>query len=101
VGRLQYQELRGHEYVFGRIAHLRKLTDLQTLFGQALDAGVSVDLGNMYDRIDRSDAQGLIFGSSVFFGGRTPLGPLVFMFGVAEAGRKAAYLQIGRPLQPR
>lgn len=104
MGRLagfEYQELRGHEYAFGRIAYLRKVTDLQTLLGQALYVGASLEAGNMFDRIDGSDASGAILGSSLFFGGRTPLGPLLLTFGYAEGGHTAAYLQLGRPLEER
>lgn len=96
----QEHELRGHEYAFGRVAYLRKVTDLRTLLGESLYAGLSVEAGNMFERIDGA-ASGPIFGSSIFFGGRTPLGPLLISFGQAEGGRRAAYLQLGRPLQTR
>jgi NTE family protein len=97
----EFEELRGHEYAYGRAAYLRKITDLQTLLGQALYAGISIEAGNMYQRIDGTSASGLILGSSVFLGGRTPLGPLILTFGVAEGGHKAAYVQLGRPLKER
>lgn len=94
-------ELRGKEYALGRFVYLRKVTDLQTLLGQALYAGLSVEAGNMYERFDGSSAQGVIWGSSIFFGGRTPLGPLVLTLGMSEGGHRAAYLQLGRPLKER
>lgn len=97
----QEQELRGHEYAFGRVAYLRKVTDLRTLLGQSLYVGVSLEAGNMFDRIDGSAARGAILGSSIFFGGRTPLGPLLISFGHAEGGHQAAYLQLGRPIKER
>jgi NTE family protein len=97
----QEQELRGHEYAFGRIAYLRKVTDLRTLLGESLYAGVSVEAGNMFERTNGAAASGPIFGSSVFFGGRTPIGPLLISLGHAEGGHRAAYLQIGRPLKTR
>jgi NTE family protein len=97
----QFEELRGHEYAYGRAAYLRKITDLQTVLGQALYAGLSVEAGNMYGRVDGAPASGLILGSSVFLGGRTPFGPLVLTFGVAEGGHEAVYLQLGRPLKER
>jgi NTE family protein len=97
----QFEELRGREYAYGRAAYLRKITDLQTLLGQALYAGVSLEAGNMYERIDGTAARGVILGSSIFLGGRTPLGPLVVTLGVAEGGHKAAYVQLGRPLKDR
>ena len=97
----QYQQLRGHEYAFGRIAFLHKLTDLQTLLGQALYAGLSVEAGNMFGRMDDSRARGLIPGSSLFLGGRTPLGVVLISMGYAAGGHKAAFLQLGRPLKER
>lgn len=98
---LQHEQLRGHEYAYGRIAYLRKVTDLQTLLGQALYAGLSMEAGNMFDRVDDAQASGAILGSSLFFGGRTPLGPLLLSFGYAQGGHKAIYLQLGRPLKER
>jgi len=97
----QNEELRGHEYAYGRVAYLRKVTDLQTLLGQALYAGLSLEAGNMFNRIDGISAQGPIFGSSLFFGGRTPLGPLLIVFGISEGGHRAVFLQLGRPLKSR
>ena len=97
----QQEELRGHEYAFGRLAYLHKVTDLQTLLGQALYAGISVEAGNMFERIDGVPTSGAILGSSLFFGGRTPLGPLLLVFGIAEGGHKAAFIQLGRPLRER
>lgn len=97
----QDEELRGHEYAYGRIAYLRKVTDLRTLLGEALYVGVSVEAGNMFERFDGTAASGAILGSSAFFGGRTPLGPLLISFGYAEGGHTAAYLQLARPLKER
>jgi NTE family protein len=94
----QFDELRGHEYALGRVTYLYKVTDLQTLLGQALYAGVTLEAGNMYERIDNAPAEGMIIGSSVMFGGRTPLGPLLIVLGYAEGGHTSVYLQIGRPL---
>jgi NTE family protein len=95
------EELRGREYAFGRVAYFRKITDLQTLLGQSLYAGVSVEAGRMSGRIDGTADGGPILGSSVFLGGRTMLGPALLILGFAEGGRTAAYLQIGRPLRER
>lgn len=97
----QFEELRGREYAYGRAAYLRRITDLQTLLGRALYAGVSIEAGNMYERIDGTSASGLILGSSIFLGGRTPLGPLILTLGIAEGGHKAAFVQVGRPLKER
>jgi NTE family protein len=97
----QTDELRGHEYLFGRVAYMRKVTDLRTLLGQSIYAGVSIEAGNMFDRIDGASARGAILGSSLILSGRTPLGPLVLAVGYAEGGQKAGYLQLGRPLKER
>ncbi|HEY0685651.1 MAG TPA: patatin-like phospholipase family protein [Steroidobacter sp.] len=97
----QEQELRGHEYAYGRVGYLRKVTDLKTLLGQSLYAGMSIEAGNMFDRFDGSAGRGAILGASIFFGGRTPLGPLLISLGHAESGHQAAYLQLGRPIKER
>jgi NTE family protein len=93
-------ELRGQEFGFGRVAYLRKIGDLQTLLGQSMYAGVSLEVGRMSGRIDDGPG-GSIFASSVFVGGRTLLGPALLQIGFAEGGRTAAHLQIGRPLKER
>jgi NTE family protein len=93
-------ELRGREYGFGRIAYLRKIGDLQTLLGQSMYAGLSLEMGGMSDRIDGGSG-GPILASSVFLGGRTLIGPAFLQIGFAEGGHAAAYLQIGLPLKER
>lgn len=95
----QFDELRGREYALARIAYMYKVSDLQTLLGQALYAGISAEAGNMFERADGARAEGAIFGSSLMFGGRTPLGPLLIVVGFAEGGKNSVYLQIGRPLE--
>jgi NTE family protein len=95
----QFDELRGREYGLARIAYMYKVSDLQSLFGQALYAGISAEAGNMFERADGGRAEGAILGSSLMFGGRTPLGPMLIVIGFAEGGKNSVYLQIGRPLE--
>ncbi|MGH8863654.1 MAG: hypothetical protein ACREVZ_03260 [Burkholderiales bacterium] len=81
--------------------HADTLGGIGHFVSQSLYTGISLEAGNMFERIDGTPAQGAILGSSIFLGGRTPLGPLLLVFGVAEGGHKAGYIQIGRPLHER
>lgn len=92
-------ELRGREYGYVRIGPSWKLRDLQALFDQAIYGGITLEAGNVFERADGSRAAGMVFGSSVFVVGRTPLGPLIVRLGWSEGGHVAAYLQLGRPLR--
>jgi NTE family protein len=59
-------------------------------------AGLTVEYGNAAD--DREDiwSEGILNGS-LFFGYRSPLGPIYAGFGFAEDGRDAFFLRIGNP----
>jgi NTE family protein len=94
----ELEELRGSEYATLRVAYAFKVTDLQKIMRQALYAGITLEAGNMLKRIDSDNESGLILGTGLFIGGRTPLGPVLLSFGFAEGGQSAAFLTIGRPL---
>ena len=92
----EVDELTGQSYAVGRLMYRYKLTDLsKQLFGIPLYAGATVVAGNTYARnIDLDDVR---FGANAFVAADTLIGPVFFSVGVAEGGREAFYLFIGRP----
>lgn len=58
-------------------------------------AGVSVEVGNAWDsRADIGDDP--LFGASLWAGVDTPVGPIYVGYGIAEGGRDAFYVLLGR-----
>jgi len=59
-------------------------------------AGVSVELGGVWNRRSEISARSSILGGSVFVGVDTPVGPIYAGYGRAEHGATAVYLFLGR-----
>jgi NTE family protein len=66
-------------------------------FTDLLYLGGSLELADIGDRVNGPDPSGLIPGGSVFVAADTGLGPLYLGVGLAESGRYAFYLFLGRP----
>lgn len=61
-------------------------------------AGLSLEAGNVWERAESPSLRKLIPAGSVFLGYDSPLGPLYLGVGLAEEGRAAFYLYLGRTL---
>ena len=59
-------------------------------------AGVSVEVGNAWDRRSEIGLDSAIVGSSLWVGVDTPVGPVYVAYGLAEGGRDAFYVFLGR-----
>lgn len=94
---LQTGELRGSSYWYAGSTYLWKLADIQSLFGQALYAGLRLKAGRMGDRIDGVD-DGALYGISASLGGRTPIGPFVLSLGVVDNHSWQLQFGLGRPI---
>ena len=90
-------ELRGGQIVYGGLAYYHRLTTLQPPIGRGVYAGFSLEGANLQDSFRRLTAPGSRFGSSVFLGADTWLGPIYFGLGLNGDGDGAAYLQLGKP----
>jgi len=90
-------ELRGEEYWSASATWLLKLADIQALFGQVFYGGFGLHAINMADRIDQVN-EGTIFGLSFTVGARTPAGPLLLSFGVADDDSVGFHIALGRPI---
>ncbi len=94
---LQRGELRGDSYWFGGSSYYWKMADIQSLFGQALYAGLRLQGGRMGNRID-DVSDGALYGVSGSVGGRTPVGPFIISLGWVDNGNVQLQLAIGRPI---
>ena len=90
-------ELRAPEYWSASGSYLWKLTDLMSISGKALYAGVRLQVGRTYDRLDLVD-DGEVYGGSVYLSGRTFVGPLTVGVGLTDSGSWALWLAVGRPV---
>jgi NTE family protein len=61
-------------------------------------AGMTAELGNVWDDEEAVTADSLDPSLSAFFGADTPLGPLILGVGVADEGQSAVFLLLGRRL---
>lgn len=94
---LQRGELRGNSYWFAGTSYYWKMADIQSLFGQALYAGLRLQGGRVGDRID-DVSDGALYGVSGSLGGRTPVGPFILSLGYVDNGSLQLQLAIGRPI---
>ncbi|MBN8281165.1 MAG: patatin-like phospholipase family protein, partial [Gammaproteobacteria bacterium] len=94
---LERGELRGSSYWFAGSSYYWKLADIQSLFGQALYAGLRLQGGRMGDRID-SVSDGALYGVSGSLGGRTPIGPFVLSLGWVDNDSWQIQFAVGRPV---
>jgi NTE family protein len=90
-------ELRAKSYWTASGSYLWKMADIMSLRGQALYAGVRLEAGRTYDRLDNVD-DGDVFGGSVYISGRTQAGPLTLGLGATSSDAWSLWLAVGRPI---
>ena len=94
---LQSGELRGEGYWLAGADYAWKLADIQSLFGQALYAGLRFDVGRMADRIDDVDDD-VLRGIAATLSGRSPVGPILISLGYVNSGSWQLQFAVGRPI---
>jgi NTE family protein len=88
-------QLQGQKSVLGRAAYYYRLADVPVLL-KGLYAGVSLEAGQVYGRLDGSPATGLLPSAALFIGADSALGPLYLAFGHAfDAGLSTIYFYLG------
>lgn len=90
-------ELRGNSYWYSGVIYRWRLGDAQSLFDQALYAGLRLQAGEMHERIDGVD-DGTLYGLSGSISGRTPVGPFELSLGFVDNGSRLLQFTIGRPV---
>ena len=90
-------ELLGNEKVLSRLVTYRQLNrDVFHLLPAGWYAGVSLELGDVFEADESIDASELLFGGALFVGADTPLGPMILGFGYSEPDRQRVYLSFGK-----
>jgi hypothetical protein len=92
----QDDELRVGSYVMLSGSFLWRLKDLLAIRNQTIFAGLGLQAGRVYQRLD-SVPDGQIYSVSAYLGGRTPLGTLTFGLGFASDSW-STWVRLGRPI---
>jgi NTE family protein len=92
----QNDELRVGSYWTVSGSFLWRLTDLRTIKNQVLFAGLGLQTGRVYQRLDHVP-DGEVYGASVYLGGRTPVGTLTLGVGAATDSW-SVWVSLGRPI---
>lgn len=106
---LQRGELRGTSYWYATTAYNWKIADIQSLFGQALYAGLRLQAGRMGGRVDAGESLvpdlppltgdgGALYGIAGSLSGRTPIGPFILSVGYVSNSAFQVQFGLGRPI---
>jgi len=90
-------ELRSDQYWTASGSYLWKIKDILSIRGQALYAGLRLQAGQTYERLDRID-EDTMYGGSVYVTGRTMFGPLTVGAGATSTDSYSVWVAIGRPI---
>lgn len=94
---LRQQQLRGQQVFSAHAIYLKRVGSLPSILGSGLYVGASLEGGNVWDSTSHINLSGLQYGSAVFVGADTVLGPLYFGTGFSQSGHQSFYLAIGLP----
>ena len=92
-------QLIGQEYAFGAVQFRRRIADLSETLGTGIYAGGTLELGNVYQRLDGVNARGVLTSGSLYLGINSKLGPVYRAYGHSEGGHSAFYIYIGSSLE--
>ncbi|MEH6549962.1 MAG: patatin-like phospholipase family protein [Pseudomonadales bacterium] len=93
----QLGEIRSKEYWSAAGSYLWRVKEIQPIRGQALYAGVRLQAGKLYERLDLVEDD-LIYGGSVYLTGRTAVGPLTIGLGLTSTDTYSIWFAVGRPI---
>ena len=95
----QRDELSGRHTAIGRAIYYQKLraNPLRGFLDATIYAGVSLELGNAWANSSDISLGDSILAGSLFLGADTFVGPVYLAGGLAEGGKSALYLFVGRP----
>ena len=96
-------ELRLTDYWTASGSYLWKFKDLMSIRGQALYAGVRLEAGQVFGRLEQLvspafDDDEMIYGGSVYMTGRTQAGPLTLGLGMTSTDSWSLWIAVGRPI---
>jgi NTE family protein len=93
----KFNQLVGQGYSFGEIVYMYQFGSLPSPLGRGLYLGGSLETGQVHHLFDPKASSGWLFGSSVFLGADTILGPFYAAFGYAGDGNTSFYVMLSRP----
>jgi NTE family protein len=76
--------------------YYRELGKIPTTLNIPFYAGLSIEVGNVWDNRDNIRADSILTSGSVLLAMDTPLGPVYIARGFAEGGRSNSYIFLGR-----
>jgi NTE family protein len=96
-------ELRVTDYWTASGSYLWKIKDIMSIRGQALYAGIRLEAGQAFGRLEAAldpnfDEDDMIYGGSLYVAGRTQAGPLTVGLGTTSEDSWALWIAIGRPV---
>ena len=96
-------ELRLTDYWTASGSYLWKFMDIMSIRGQALYAGVRLEAGQIFGRLESLALPGfdddeMIYGGSLFLTGRTQAGPLTVGVGATSTDSWSLWIAVGRPI---
>ena len=94
---LRQQQLRGQQLFSMHAIYLHRLGSLPSVLGDGFYFGASLEGGNVWDNTQSISIRHLQYGSALFLGADTVLGPLYFGTGFSQSGNQSFYLYIGLP----
>lgn len=94
---LSPDEISGPHFGIARAIYYRRIGSGQDgLFDVPTYLGVSLELGNVWDRRSDISASSALVNGSAYLGFDTPFGPVYLAAGFGEGGDKSLYLLLGR-----
>lgn len=94
---LRQQQLRGQKLLAARAIYLNRMALLPSVLGNGLYIGASLEAGNIWDNTARISPAQLRYGTALFLGADTALGPLYLGAGFSQGGNQSLYLYLGLP----
>ena len=91
------EQFRGNQVAFGSLIYYRLITALPPPLGRGVYFGASLELGQLEDTNPLLSEPATRFGSSVFLGADTWLGPAYLGLGLGGNGDTTGYIIFGRP----
>jgi NTE family protein len=95
----RYEQLVGREFFFAGLLYRRRAAFLNETLGTAIYSGVSLEVGNVYRRIDGTPASGALIGGALFLAVDSKVGPIYLAYGRSEGGHAALYLYLGSSVE--
>ncbi|MCW5619781.1 MAG: patatin-like phospholipase family protein [Burkholderiales bacterium] len=89
-------QLQGQKSILGRASYYYRLAHVPVLL-KGLYVGLSLEMGQVYDRLDGASDAGLLPAAAVFIGGDSALGPFYLAYGRAlDEKLGAIYFYLGK-----